>query len=69
MLGCAKSFFKLLRKSGPFVWSNNTEEAFQELKRYLTSAPVMVAPQAAFMQSSSPPRSYATTSRLTGSQW
>jgi hypothetical protein len=38
-------FFKLLRKFGPFVWSNDAEEAFQELKRYLTSPPVMVAPK------------------------
>jgi dsDNA-binding SOS-regulon protein len=36
-------FFKLLWKSGPFVETNDTEEAFQELKRYLTSPPVMVA--------------------------
>jgi hypothetical protein len=41
----ALPFFKLLRKSGPFVWTNDTEEAFQELKRYLTSPPVMVAPE------------------------
>jgi hypothetical protein len=41
----ALSFFKLLRKSEPFVWSNDAEEAFQELKRYLTSPPVMVAPE------------------------
>jgi hypothetical protein len=36
-------FFKLLRKSGPFVWTENVEEAFQELKKYLTSPPIMVA--------------------------
>jgi hypothetical protein len=41
----ALPFFKLLRKSGPFVWTNDAEEAFQELKRYLTSPPVMVAPK------------------------
>jgi hypothetical protein len=41
----ALPFFKLLRKSGPFVWTNNVEEAFQELKRYLISPPVMVAPE------------------------
>jgi hypothetical protein len=29
-------------KSRPFIW---TGEAFQELKRYLTSPPVMVAPE------------------------
>jgi dsDNA-binding SOS-regulon protein len=39
----ALPFFKLLRKSGPFVWTDGAEEAFQELKRYLTSSPVMVA--------------------------
>jgi hypothetical protein len=38
-------FFKLLRKSRPFIWTNDAEEAFQELKRYLTSPPVMVAPE------------------------
>jgi hypothetical protein len=41
----ALPFFKLLRKFRPFVWSNNADEAFQELKRYLTSPPVMVAPE------------------------
>jgi hypothetical protein len=41
----ALPFFKLLWKSGPFIWTNNMEEAFQELKRYLTSPPVMVAPE------------------------
>jgi hypothetical protein len=41
----ALPFFKLLRKSEPFVWTNDAEEAFQELKRYLTSPPVMVAPE------------------------
>jgi hypothetical protein len=39
----ALPFFKLLRKSGPFVWTDEVEEAFQELKRYLISLPVMVA--------------------------
>jgi hypothetical protein len=38
-------FFKLLRKSRPFVWTEEAEEAFQELKRYLTSLPIMVAPE------------------------
>jgi hypothetical protein len=41
----ALPFFKLLRKSGPFVWTNDVDEALQELKRYLTSPPVMVAPK------------------------
>jgi hypothetical protein len=41
----ALPFFKLLWKFRPFVWTKDTEEAFQELKRYLTSPPVMVAPE------------------------
>jgi hypothetical protein len=41
----ALPFFKLLRKSEPFVWTEDAEEAFQELKRHLTSPPVIVAPE------------------------
>jgi hypothetical protein len=41
----ALPFFKLVQKSEPFVWTKDAEEAFQELKRYLTSPPVMVAPE------------------------
>jgi hypothetical protein len=41
----ALPFFKLLRKSRPFVWTKNAEEAFQELKMYLSSSSVMVAPK------------------------
>jgi hypothetical protein len=37
------SFFKLLRKSKPFIWIEEAEEMFQELKRYRTLPPVMVA--------------------------
>jgi hypothetical protein len=41
----ALPFFKLMWKSGPFVWTEDAEEAFQELKRYLTSPLVMVTPE------------------------
>jgi hypothetical protein len=41
----ALPFFKLLRESGPFVWIEEVDEAFQELKWYLTSPPIMVAPE------------------------
>jgi hypothetical protein len=41
----ALPFFKLLWKSGPFVWTEKAEEVFQEFKRYLTSSPIMVAPE------------------------
>ena len=39
----ALPFFKLLRKSGPFTWTEEAEQAFRELKQYLTSLPILVA--------------------------
>ncbi|XP_020208671.1 uncharacterized protein LOC109793617 [Cajanus cajan] len=35
---------KLTRKKQPFVWDSKCEEKFQELKRRLTSAPILVLP-------------------------
>jgi hypothetical protein len=40
----ALPFFKLMRGSGPFAWTKEAERAFQEMKQYLTSLPVLVAP-------------------------
>jgi hypothetical protein len=34
-----------LRKSGPFSWSEEAEQAFQELKQHLVSLPILVAPE------------------------
>jgi hypothetical protein len=39
----ALPFFKLMRESGPFTWTDEVEQAFQEMKQYLTSLPVLVA--------------------------
>jgi hypothetical protein len=39
----ALPFFKLLRKSGPFSWTEEVEQAFQVLKQCLTSLPILVA--------------------------
>jgi dsDNA-binding SOS-regulon protein len=41
----ALPFFKLLHKSGPFIWTDEAEEAIQELKQYLTLLSVIVAPE------------------------
>jgi hypothetical protein len=40
----ALPFFKLKRGSGPFAWTEEAEQPFQEMKQYLTSLPVLVAP-------------------------
>jgi len=36
-------FFKLLRKSDKFEWNDDASKAFQELKDFLTSPPVLTA--------------------------
>ena len=41
----ALPFFKLMKKKGPFEWTPEVDASFQNLKRYLTSPPVMVAPR------------------------
>jgi hypothetical protein len=41
----ALPFFKLLQKSGPFSWTEEVEQAFQELKKHLVSLPILVAPE------------------------
>jgi hypothetical protein len=40
----ALPFFKLMRGSSPFTWTEQAEQAFQEMKQYLTSLSVLVAP-------------------------
>lgn len=41
----ALPFFKLMKRKGPFEWTPEVDMVFQDLKRYLTSSPVMVAPR------------------------
>jgi ribonuclease HI len=41
----ALPFFKLLRKSGPFAWTEEAEQAFKELKQHLASMSILVAPE------------------------
>ena len=36
-------FIKLLKKSGPIDWTPEAEQALQDLKRYMSSRPILVA--------------------------
>jgi hypothetical protein len=38
-------FFKLLKKMGKFKWTEEVKEAFESLKAYLTSSPVLTPPK------------------------
>ena len=39
-------FFKLLKAQEKFIWSEDADKVFTELKRFLTQPPIMTAPQA-----------------------
>ena len=41
----ALPFFKLLKKSGPIDWTPEADAALQDLKKYLSSPPILVAPR------------------------
>jgi hypothetical protein len=41
----ALPFFKMLRKSDPFSWTEEAKQAFQELKQHLVSLPILIAPE------------------------
>ena len=41
----AMPFFKIMKRSGPFKWTPEAVVALEELKRYLVSPPILVAPQ------------------------
>ena len=41
----ALPFIKLMKRKGPFEWTPEADVAFQDLKRFLTSPPLMVAPR------------------------
>jgi hypothetical protein len=38
-------FFKLLNKQDKFQWTQEAQEAFKELKNYLTTPPTLIAPE------------------------
>src|SRR5664279_2225846 len=41
----ALPFSKIMKRSGTFKWTPEATAAFEDLKRYLASPPVMVAPR------------------------
>jgi tagatose-1,6-bisphosphate aldolase len=38
-------FFKLLKKTDKFEWTEEAKEAFESLKMYLTSSPILTPPK------------------------
>jgi hypothetical protein len=38
-------FFKVLKKQDKFQWTKEAQKAFEELKRYLTTPPTLMAPE------------------------
>ena len=38
-------FFKILKTAGPMKWTPEAEAALQDLKKYLSSPPVLLAPK------------------------
>ena len=40
----AKPLYKLLEKDAKFVWDENCQKSFEELKAYLTTVPIVRAP-------------------------
>ena len=38
-------FFKLLKKLGKFEWTAKADEAFQKLKEYLHTSPILTPPE------------------------
>jgi hypothetical protein len=38
-------FFKLLKKQDKFQWTQEAQEAFKDLKKYLITPPTLVAPE------------------------
>ena len=47
----AKPLYKLLEKDAKFVWDENFQKSFEELKAYLTTAPIVRAPNLKFDES------------------
>jgi hypothetical protein len=41
----ALPLFKLMKHTGKFEWTPGADKAFAELKRYIMSQPIMVAPR------------------------
>ena len=45
LTGSLAALSRFISRSGPFTWTEEAEQAFQELKQHLTSLPVLVAPE------------------------
>ena len=47
----SKPLYKLLEKDAKFVWDENFQKSFEELKAYLTTTPIVRAPNWKFDES------------------
>ena len=41
----ALPFFKIMKRTGPFKWTSEAATAFEDLKRYLASPPILIDPR------------------------
>ena len=41
----ALPFFKIMKRSSTLKWTSEADKAFEDLKKYLASPPIMVAPR------------------------
>ena len=44
LLGRCQPLTRLMKKGVSFVWDQSCQEAYEDIKRYLTKPPVLVAP-------------------------
>jgi hypothetical protein len=42
--GCVQPFSKLMKKGAPFVWDEECQNCFDNIKRYILNPPVLAAP-------------------------
>ncbi|KAM1912345.1 hypothetical protein ACFX14_000423 [Malus domestica] len=44
LAGCCQPFSRLMKKNVPFIWDKACNNAFESIKKYLSSPPILGAP-------------------------